>query len=72
MAIIYEKLNDPREHSVANINFHIEDDLLCEEILENYQCDAIIGMINENLPEGCFITDAPQSWEYVKNMIEFI
>ena len=78
MTIVFPKLETPREPLVVNVTFPIEietadeviltiwfeDDVLCEEILEAYQCTAIIGMLNEKLSTGKFLADVPQSWEY--------
>lgn len=82
MKVVFTKLDKPREPLVVNVTFPIEtetgkdtestltiwfeDDLLCEEILEAHQCDAIIGMVDEKLSKGSFITDVPQSWDYPK------
>lgn len=81
MTVIVAKLNESREPLLVNVTFPIEteigkqsektltiwfeDDLLCEEILEASQCDSIIGMLNEKLSTGTFLSDIPNSWEYL-------
>jgi hypothetical protein len=82
MKVVFAKLNEVREPLVVNVTFPVEtetgkqsesiltiwfeDDLLCEEILEAYQCSAIIGMLNEKLSVGTFLSDVPESWDYTQ------
>lgn len=82
MKVVFAKLDEPLEPLVVNVTFPVEtetgkqsettitiwfeDNILCEEILEASQCTPIIGMINEKLSTGTFLSDVPQSWDYPK------
>lgn len=78
----FSKLNEKGEPVVVNVTFPVEaesgkhtesiltiwfeDFFLCEEILEASDCYPILGMINEILPEGVFVSDTPMSFEVTK------
>lgn len=79
----FSKLNEKGEPMVVNVSFPIEtesgkhtesiltiwfeDCFLCEEIVEASDCYPILGMLNEKLPEGIFVSDVPSYFEVAKN-----
>lgn len=79
----YSKLSEKREPVVVDVIFPVEknsgeqsevtltilfeDELLLEEILEASECHPIIGMINESLPTGTFLSDVPIGFHTSKN-----
>jgi hypothetical protein len=79
----YSKLSEKKEPVIVDVIFPVEkesgeqseitltilfdDELLLEEILEASQCDCIIGMINEKLPTGTFLSDIPTGFNKSKN-----
>jgi hypothetical protein len=64
--VIFPVEKESAEQSEITLTIWFEDELLLEEILEASQCDCIIGMINEILPTGTFLSDVPTGFHKSK------